>query len=334
MVCLEASRLRRSATQRRRPAVAVLAAVFLSQHLSGAGWAQPAGIELAASLDVPAELVALDGGYVYAAAGDTLHVVEVTNPAAPVLRGALTAPGRIWSVHAAGNRAYLAGGLDGLHIVDAADPDAPALAATHQTAGQALGVTTSGGAALVINLMTGLEIVDVTDGGAPALVHTEETFGYQWSIGGGGAQVLVADQPEGVHIFDVSDPAAPVLQGVYSGAQQVRAVTAGDDRRAYVVLAGSGVVEIVDIADPSNPRRLAAHTPAHPGGRTQRVAVRAGHMAVPVADGGIEWVDVSDPAAPVLAATHDTPGTAQDAAIAGDILAVADGDALRIYRIR
>ena len=53
-------------------------------------------------------------------------------------------------------------------------------------------------------------------------------------------------------------------------------------------------------------------------------------MAVPVAEDGVEWVDVSDPASPLLAATHDTPGTAHDAAIAGDILAVADGAALLI----
>ena len=57
-------------------------------------------------------------------------------------------------------------------------------------------------------------------------------------------------------------------------------------------------------------------------------------MAVPVGEDGIEWVDVSDPAAPTLAATVDTPGNAQDAAIAGDTLAVADGGALLIYRIR
>lgn len=307
----------------------------LSLLLAGGGAAaQPGTPELASTVDVPADVVALAGAYAYAASGDTLRIVDLADPSRPAVRGALTAPGRIWSVHASGDTVYLAGGLDGLHIVDVADPDAPTLAATHQTAGQALGVTTSGGSALVINLMTGLEVVDVTDSAAPALVHTEETFGYQWGIGGGGALVLVADQPEGVHLFDVSAPATPVLQGVYAAAQPVRAVTAGDDGRAYVVLAGSGVVEILDITDPSNPRLAGSHRPSRPGGRTQRVAVRAGAMAVPVAEDGLEWVDVSDPAAPALTATLDTPGNARDATIAGDILAVADGAALLIYRIR
>ena len=300
---------------------------------SGAA-AQPGSPELAATVDVPADLVALDGAYAYAASGDTLRVIDLSDRSRPAVRGAVAVPGRIWSLHPAGGRVYMAGGLDGLHIVDVSDPDAPALLATHPTAGQALGVTTSGSTALVINLMTGLEVVDAADGAAPALVHTEETAGYQWGIGGGGARILVADQPSGVHVFDVSNPEAPVLQGVYAGEQPAQSVVAGDDGRAYLVLAGSGVVEILDLTDPANPRLAGSHRPSRPGGRTQRVAVRAGAMAVPVAGDGVEWVDVSDPAAPSLAATHDTPGNASDAAIAGDILAVADGAALLIYRIR
>ena len=182
--------------------------------------------------------------------------------------------------------------------------------------------------------MSGLEVVDVSDGAAPVLVHTEDTPGYQWGIGGGGARVLVADQPSGVHLFDLSAPDAPVLQGVYAGAQPAQSVTAGDDGRAYVVLAGSGVVEIVDTANPLQPSLLGAYAPSRPGGRMQQVAVGAGGMAVPVGEDGLEWVDVSNPAAPALAAAVDTPGNAQDAAIAGDLLAVADGGALLIFRIR
>ena len=309
------------------------AAVALLLCAAGAA-AQPGPLELAATVDVPANLVALEGAYAYAAAEDTLRIIDLSDGSRPAVRGEVAVPGRIWSLHPAGGRVYMAAGLDGLHIVDVSDPDAPALLATHPTAGQALGVTTSGSTALVINLMTGLEVVDATDGAAPNLVHTEETAGYQWGIGGGGSRVLVADQPSGVHVFDVATPAAPVLQGVYAGEQPAQSVVAGDDGRAYVVLAGSGVVEILDLGDPSNPRLLGSHRPSRPGGRTQRVAVRAGRMAVPVAEDGVEWVDVSDPAAPALAATHDTPGNAHDAAIAGDILAVADGAALLIYRIR
>ena len=205
----------------RRPALtAALPAAVALLLCAGAAAAQPGSPELLSTAETPADLVTLDGGFAYAAAGDTLRVVDLSDPARPALRGALTAPGRIWNVHAAGGRLYLAGGLDGLFIVDAADPDAPALLATHPTAGQALGVTTSGSRALVINLMSGLEIVDVSDGAAPVLVHTEDTPGYQWGIGGGGSRVLVADQPSGIHVFDASTPEAPALQGVYEGDQR------------------------------------------------------------------------------------------------------------------
>ena len=212
--------------------VAPPAAVALLVCAGGTA-AQSGPLELAASVDVPADLVELQGAYAYAAAGDTLRIVDVSEPTRPAVRGALAVPGRIWSIHPAGARLYLAGGLNGLHIVDVSDPDAPALLATHPTAGQALGVTTSGTTALVINLMSGLEIVDVSDGAAPVLVHTEDTPGYQWGIGGGGSHILVVDQPSGVHLFDVSAPDAPVLQGVYAGEHPAQAVTAGDDGRGY-----------------------------------------------------------------------------------------------------
>ena len=315
---------------RRLPALPAAAFLLLC---AGGATAQPGQLELAASVDVPVELVELQGAYAYAAAGDTLRIVDLSEPTQPAVRGTLAVPGRIWSIHPAGDRLYLAGGLDGMHIIDVGDLDAPTLLATHPTAGQTLGVTTSGSRALVINLMSGLEIVDVSDGAAPVLVHTEDTPGYQWGIGGGGSRVLVADQPSGVHLFDLSAPDAPVLLGVYSSERPAQSVTAGDDGHAYIVQAGSGVIEIVGTADPSQPNLLGSYAPARPGGRMQRVAVRAGAMAVPVGEDGIEWVDVSNPAAPSLAATHDTPGSAQHAAIAGDLLAVADGGALLIFRI-
>lgn len=295
--------------------------------------ASPAALELLASLDVPATLVELAGGRAYVAGGETLRVVDLADPARPVALGTFTAPGPIRALHAAPPWVYLTAGLEGMHIVDVSDPRAPVLAATHQTAGQALGVTASGTVALVINLMTGLEVVDTSDKSAPVLLQTRETPGYQWGLAGTGANVLVVDQPSGVHLFDLSDPQAPVARGVYATEQPAQAVVLGDGGRAYVVYARTGRVEILDVADLAAPRLIGRYQPARSSGRFQRVAVERFTMVVPVGEDGVEVVDVSNPAAPVRRASRDTPGHAQSAALGGDLVAVADGGALLLFRL-
>ena len=296
--------------------------------------AQATTLEPVARLDVPAALVELAGGYAYVAGGETFQVVDVSDPSQPEPLGTFTAPGPIWAFHVAPPHVYLTAGLEGLYIIDVSDPRAPVLTATHQTAGQALGVTTAGTVALVVNLMTGLEVVDLSDEAAPVLLQTQETPGYQWGIAGAGDRVLVVDQPSGVHLFDLSDPAAPVEQGVYETEQPAQSVVLGAGDRAYVIYARSGRLEILDLADPAAPRLAGSYHPARSSGRFQRVAAAGSTLVVPVGEDGIEVVDVSDPAAPTLAAAHDTPGNAQGAAISGDLIAVGDGDALLILRIR
>ena len=298
-----------------------------------AGAARPAALELLASLDAPATLVELAGGHAYVAGGETLRVVDVSDPARPAAFGTFTAPGPIRALHAAPPWVYLTAGLEGMHIVDVSDPRAPRLAATHRTAGQALGVTASGTVALAINLMTGLEVVDTSDKSAPVLLQTRATPGYQWGIAGTGATVLVVDQPSGVHVFDLSDPQAPAARGVYATEQPAQTVALGDSGRAYVVYARTGRVEILDIADPAAPRLIGRYQPARSSGRFQRVAVERFTMVVPVGEDGVEVVDVSDPAAPARRAARDTPGHAQSASISGDLVAVADGGALLLFRL-
>ena len=225
---------------------------------------------------------------------------------------------------------FLAGGLEGLHIVDVSDPGAPTLLATHPTAGQALGVTTSRNTALVVNLMTGLEVVDVSDPTSPVLLSTHETSGYQWGIGGGGSRIYVVDQPSGLHLFDTSDPSNPRAEGVYVSTQPGQAVEIGDGDRAFLLAPRAGLVEIVDVADPAAPQVAGSYEPR--GRFGSQVAVEGMHLVVPVGDAGLEIVDVSDPASPTLVTSYDTPGSARDVDISGDLVAVADGDALLLLR--
>ena len=57
-------------------------------------------------------------------------------------------------------------------------------------------------------------------------------------------------------------------------------------------------------------------------------------IVIPKRDDGIEIVNLIDPTAPIVTTTYDTPGTAQDIAIHGNYLLVADSQSVEILRWR
>ena len=291
--------------------------------------AQPPTLELLATLEGPASLVAVDGDHAYVSADNQLRIVDLSEPARPTVRGSLSVIGRIYFIYAVDQTVYLASGLDGLHIVDVSNPFSPQLLSTHQTAGQALDVTIFGSTALIPNLMTGMEVVDVSDRSDPVLLSTEETPGYQWGIGSHGPHVFVVDQPYGLHLYDVSNPEAPTALGVRESEQPVQSVSFGDDNQAYVVYARSGLVEVLDISDPASLRSLGSYQSS---GRFQRVAVRGTRLLTPMGGAGVELVDVSNPSAPTFIGSYDTPGTPSGVALTEELIVVADGTALLILR--
>ena len=287
--------------------------------------AQPASLKRVAILDVAAELVEVEGTRVYTTAGSTLSVIDLSDPVRPSVLGTLTAPGRIWGLHVAGQYVYLAGGLNGLHIVDVSNPDNPTLLSTHQTPGQVLDVTTSGDIAMVPNLMTGLELVDISDRTEPLLLFTQDTPGYQWGIGGKGSKVYVVDQPSGLHLFDISDPTAPAALGIHFTEQRAQTVALDTNNHAYVVYARSGLVEILDVTDAANPYVIGSY---QSGEQFQRVALQGFTMVLPLGKTGIEIVDVSNPESPSHVTTYNTSGNAQDVAVSDGFILVANSDGL------
>jgi hypothetical protein len=54
------------------------------------------------------------------------------------------------------------------------------------------------------------------------------------------------------------------------------------------------------------------------------VVVRDGHAYVAAGDGGLRVVDISDPTSPIEIGYYDTPGWAQEVALADDYIYLAD----------
>ena len=93
----------------------------------------------------------------YIAAGETLTIVDVSNPAAPRKRATPTFEDRIWGSTVVDNLVDVAVDLLGVGIVDVSNPDAPMLRTLAKTRGQAHGVAASGTRLLVADHMVGVD---------------------------------------------------------------------------------------------------------------------------------------------------------------------------------
>ncbi len=308
----------------------VISTTLICNSSSSVSATQNTSLSLLATLAIKADLVEIDQHYAYVAADNVLQIIDLSDRRNPSVIGSINTPGRIWSLHVDAPYIYVAGGLEGLHIINFTNAAYPVLVGTHTTPGQALAVSTSGTVAMVINLMTGLELVDITDKGNPILLFTQETPGYQWGIKGTGPYVYIVDQPSGLHLFDVSNPNAPVTVDFYQTDEPANDIIFGAGNRAYLTYARSRTIDILDVSDPSNLRRVGRYeTPA----RFQNIAISGFNLMVPVSDEGLAVIDVSDSAQPTLRLSFNTSGTIQDVAVDNNLVAIADKENLILLRL-
>lgn len=91
----------------------------------------------------------------------TLHVVDVTDPALPVIEGSVTVPGRPVGLDVVGGVAYVADGWAGVTVVDVRDPAAPVVIGGRTTRLDARAVHVVGTRVLVADGLAGLTVLPV-----------------------------------------------------------------------------------------------------------------------------------------------------------------------------
>ena len=133
------------------------------------------------------------GNYAYCAMAYGLVILDVTNPAAPLLVSQVYLQGVAGGVAVAGNYAYVADGASGLQIVNVSNPAAPVLAGSYDTPGEARGVAVAGTYAYVADGYYGLQIVNVSNPAAPVLAGSYDTPGYAYGVAVAGNYAYVAD---------------------------------------------------------------------------------------------------------------------------------------------
>ena len=108
-----------------------------------------------------ANAVTVVGNYAYAV-GDTLDIIDISNPGKPVAKGSYNID-YAWGVQVVGNYAYVADGYSGLQIIDITNPTSPTLKGNYDTNSGAKGVQVVGNYAYVADYEGGLKIIDVSE---------------------------------------------------------------------------------------------------------------------------------------------------------------------------
>jgi len=175
----------------------------------------------------------LHEGYLYAARHDGgIVVLDLTDPAVPVMVDAVTSLQNSWDAASLGDYVYVADGAGGLAVLNAVNAAAPVHVASLPTSGNALDVATSPGLIAVACGSAGVDIFDATTPGSPALLSTYDSAGLAVSIELHGDWLYLADW-DGVDVVDLVNPASPVVIGHED--TPVRAMgLAGNGDRIYV----------------------------------------------------------------------------------------------------
>ena len=159
--------------------------------------------------------VTVVGANAYAAVGLTgLKIVDISNPAMPVVVSTLDTPGEAWDVVVVGSYAYLADGVSGLQVVLVTNPRSPRIVSSvdgSSSGGGGRGIAVMGAYAYLADGSAGLQVVDISDPENPTIVGSVVT---DWatdvaiSIG----YAFIADGP-GLRVIDIADPTAPRIVG-------------------------------------------------------------------------------------------------------------------------
>ncbi len=283
--------------------------------------AQTIKLDVVGTIPGQAELVRVSGTYAYVSAGDTLRIVDISEPSAPKPRGMAQLPAPATAIAVSGSAVYATMALRGLAVVDVTNADAPAVVGFYKTAGEALRIAAAGTRVVLTDRMAGADVIDISDRAKPASVGAYYTEGYTRDVAIVGSLAYVVDSTNDFAIVDLSRAGEPralsTLQSPLTSTLVAVSNSARAPKTAYVV--GAGSLQVYDVSNPAAPRRLVV-TKIHE--RTTALVVDGGFGYAAVGTEGLQILDLSDPGNPVQAGSHKTAGNARDVAVSGDLILV------------
>ncbi len=149
-------------------------------------------------------------GIGYVAAGEEgLAVLDMSDPANPLLTSALALGGTARAVELQGDFAFLALGNAGLQVVYIADPMLPVPVATLDTNGRAIEIAIDNGLLALADEGAGIDLYDISSPSAPFLA-SEILSDIGWDVAFTNGYLLTTEGGQGVAVYDVSVPSGPM----------------------------------------------------------------------------------------------------------------------------
>jgi len=263
------------------------------------------------------------GDYAYLLSDDSIYVLDVSAPPAPVVIERVVPPGGHWcfDMQLVGDRLYIAEGREGLAVWDVSTPASPVLAGSVGADQYVSAVVVRGTTAYLSGF--GLRIFDVIDLADPMKLGELESTSPSGAVAVTGELVLLSGT-RGVQIVDVTDPAAPVERSVI--------LAGGDDYAfagtlAYVV--GSGGLATYDLSDPTSPVLVGSYDLVS----LARAVLVDGDVAYVGSSypNRLDVLSIADPAAPQLIGSADVGGW--DLELVDGLLYDPFGDGLKVFDV-
>ncbi len=282
-----------------------------------------------------------EGGLLYMSTQESgLNIVDVSDPARPVLIGEFTPGGAVHSVAVSGNAAYVVvltslEPLYELFILDMQNPAQPKVLGVFTIGDSARDVFVSGGTAFITR-HDSLVSVDVSDPSSPMML--DELGGVTGYHGFAQGDTAYMTYNHRVRIVDVVDPRRlTLLADISTSASSRRSwyggvAVVGD----YLYLGSYGNrspwhgLNIYDVNNPATPVHIGyARTPV---GLSTLVVHEDQALSV-TKDGEIASFDISNPAEPRYLGSRPMLGNGHGLAVAGEFVFAASDRTLFSYNI-
>jgi len=279
--------------------------------------------------DLTSATVTVSGDHAYIVDGNFgLQVLDISDPATPVVAGSLETPGGPWGVDVSGDHAYVADGPAGLQAIDISDPANPVIVGSVATPDFASGVHVSGNYAYVADNFSGLQVIDISDPAIPFIAGSIDVGGFPWDLFVSGDYLYVADQNFFLRAVDISDPTNPILAGSLAMPGLPWDVYVSG-HHAFVTTGDVGL-QVVDVSDPAS---LAITGSVDTPDFAQGVFVSGDRVFIGDGGTGLQIIDISDPTRPALSGLLDTPGSAQGVFVSGEHAFVTDGTGFQVIQV-
>ncbi len=299
--------------------------------------ATPAAPVLVSSIDSLAycENVIISGQYAYIAAGSRSHIVDITDPAAPVYSGRIAAYGGYHQyINVRSGYAYVCDYDAGLAVVNVTNPANPVNVMQVQSGYRTSCIIFDGNYGYVATGDSGMAIYNVVNPATPVYVSKLKTTGRASflsygaiSIGGtptGHIFVSNRNPAPGISAINVSNPAVPATSAFLAAAASPTgtAYTPFYSNGKIYIAYGTAGMRIVDVSSLSAPALLST---VALNGDSRGVVVKGNYAFVAARDTGVHVIDVTDGANPVRLKTIKT-SRARGIALSGNYVYVATSD--------